>query len=646
MRSPSKRVRVEESTAGQPPLKKSSPKKQSIEQQQTTSTQSTSNKQDRKFIQMTGCNGSEKKKVITEKLVDYLPRESFDPPTPGIPDRLVHGGIIRPRPGLVTSSHDGDRIMDSGITKHPGEDGETPHESKTSHQDNLVHKLEANHQKNIAQPKKAPAPAHSAGSSTSQDFKGTREKTTEEKTALNAQVQRATEQDEEHIRKEISLARKDYEPQPTADTAIKARKGMTEEELASELKFDIKKLEENEQRLNAAEKERSSVSEKDIAATGLQLDDDALVNEIKSALRRNRRKVLILAKRPVERAPSSTDFFERISNNPEIIMEIAKYLKPKDLVQLYSISKPFHSIVSSFLAHTMQLTATTQAPESASVFRFKFYGELCTKDPGFRSHPRNADEVRMVPSPRWLQMVIHRDKTVRDILALLARQGHRMQEGASLSLKKMWLLMDVATTRQRVQLLHSPYFTDKDIFNMQMFFVKLDMRFNNPYSGPGTDKLRRVMLGQRGLTPLRNLLKRKIGRTEIEVVKIGIRYAHHVDPKHRGMPIFDIPPEEIGIGHLEGWGKGTVHLFRPDELVMREAVRRRLNLKAHIMGMMIWGYINPRTGKNIEVTDEEKYISESESEHDEYEAWNDEWQTDSEEDDSDTDEDNIAGLKV
>ena len=163
-----------------------------------------------------------------------------------------------------------------------------------------------------------------------------------------------------------------------------------------------------------------------------------------------------------------------------------------------------------------------------------------------------------------------------------------------------------------------------------MFIVKLDMRFNSPYDGPGTDQLRRLMLGQRGLTPLRNLLKRKIGLTEIELSKMGARYFFTFNPMYRGMPFFDVPAEEIGIGHLEGWGKGNVHLYRPDQLVIREAVRRRLNLKGHIMGMLIWGYIDPHTGKNIKVSDEEKYMSDSDAEGEKYLAWNDEWDSNSE----------------
>lgn len=534
-------------------------------------------------------------KPAPEKLVDYGLSKSFNSTSLIVPDRLIGGGIIRERPTISMESSEQGKAMDKG------NGNEKSPESKMSMRHN--------------------APG-SFGSS-AVDI-------TDEESAFLEKAQQTMDKDEEQIKRDMAWNSTSIEPHPTAEDAAKARSGMSKEDLAEELKIDIEELEKNERKLDAAEKERSSISEKDLAASGLELSVKSLLDNTEP---RRQIQVVAITNHAIKITPATKDFFEGLSNYPEIIMELAKYLRPKDLIMLYSISKPFNEIINSYLSHTMQSAAKLQAPESTNVFKFKFYGELCKFDPASRPHPKIPQEVRMVPSPRWLQMVVHRDKTIRDILALLARQGHRMPEDMSLSLKKMWLIMDVATTRQRVQLFHSQYFTDKDVFNMQMFFVKLDMRFNDPFDGPGSDKLRRLMLGQRGLTPLCNLLKRKIGRTEEDVAKMGIRYAYTVKAKHRGLPLFDIPPEEIGIGHLEGWGKGLVHLLRPDELVVREAVRRRLGLKDHIMGMMLWGYINPRTGENITVTDEEKYMSESESEGEEYEAWDDEWESESDEED-------------
>jgi hypothetical protein len=173
--------------------------------------------------------------------------------------------------------------------------------------------------------------------------------------------------------------------------------------------------------------------------------------------------------------------------------------------------------------------------------------------------------------------------------------------------------MDISTTRGRVNLMHNRrMFTDMDLYNIQFFIVKLDMRFNDPVDGPGDDAMRKLFLGQRGLTPLCKLLKRTAFLDVVDIVRLGVRYAYVVRPEHRRMPIFGVPPEEIGVAHTEGWGAGRVHLMRPDELVMVESVRRQLGLKNHIMEMMIWGYVDPITGKDIPVTEEEMYMSDDE----------------------------------
>lgn len=170
-------------------------------------------------------------------------------------------------------------------------------------------------------------------------------------------------------------------------------------------------------------------------------------------------------------------------------------------------------------------------------------------------------------------------------------------------------------------------FTDIDIYNIQLFICKLDMRFNDPIHGPGDDSLRKLFLGQRGLTPLCNLLKRKAYLKQIDVVKLGIRYKHYVRPEYQGQEVFGVPPEKIGIGHLEGWGAGRVHLMRPDELILLESGRRRLRLKRYITDMMLWGYVDPITGLNTSASEEEKYMSGDEEKK--RNGWTDYWNVES-----------------
>jgi len=364
-----------------------------------------------------------------------------------------------------------------------------------------------------------------------------------------------------------------------------------------------------EKALKAAEEARFKISTKAIAQTGIEPAVDILTKSLKS--KKKSAEEEDEEKLDGEEYPKrkERDFFVRISNSPELVIELVKYMDPKSLLSLYSSHKDVNDIVNGHLTHTMRLCASTLAPSSSRIFAFTLYESLCIPDPAKRPHPTKPNAIRMVPSLRWLQMVVHREKTVRDILACMARQGHRMPPEMNIALKKMWLVMDIATSARRAQVMHSEYFTALDLFNIQMFVVKLDMRFNDPIEGPGEDHLRKLMLGQRGLTPLCKMLKRTAFTDLGEVFRAAVRYDWEVKPEHRQYSIFGIPPEEIGTGHLEGWGKGRVHLYRPDELVVREAVRRRLDLKNHIMGMMLWGYVDPQTGEDTPATEDEMYMS-------------------------------------
>jgi hypothetical protein len=308
-------------------------------------------------------------------------------------------------------------------------------------------------------------------------------------------------------------------------------------------------------------------------------------------------------------------FFESLATYPELYLELCKHLRIADLLSLYAIQRDFHETVNGHLAHAMKSCARHHAPESSAVFAHAMYQTLCVSDPARRPDPRNWAVARRVPGLRWLQMVCHRERVVRDILAALAREGHRTPRGMALTLKKVWVVMDVATTAQRICLVHNEaWFTDQDCYNAQLFVMKLNMRFNEPLTGVGDDGLTRVMLGQRGLTPLCRLLKREAYFHEKDILRLAIRYCYEAKPQHKQFNIFGIRARDVGRGHLEGWGLGKIHLFRIDELVMRESVRRRLNLDDHLLYMMLWGHVDPVTKEDIKATDEELYMSDTEDE--------------------------------
>jgi hypothetical protein len=372
------------------------------------------------------------------------------------------------------------------------------------------------------------------------------------------------------------------------------------------IEIDTAILAENARKVAAADKARSEITEQAVAACGISPDSTLLGQPDENPQLLKKCKILHVRQ-------TCLDFFASLASSPELLVELAIWLSPKSLLKLYCISKDFYSTINNNFSSTMKHCANHHAAESAKLFAFKFYGDLFVRDPNGTPHPNRPWEVRLVPSVNWLQMVVHRDRCVRDILACLAQQGHRTPQGMTISIKKMWLVMDVATSAGRTQLCHAEEFIrDTDLFNWQLFIVKLDMRFNDPIDGPGDDGMRKLLLGQKGLTTLWKLLKRKAYFSTLDVVKLMVRYRYSPRPQHVHLPLFGIPPEKIGIEHLEGWGKGRVHLMRPDELVIKESVRRSLGLKHHIMEMMLWGYVDPITGRDTPATEEEKYISDDE----------------------------------
>ena len=361
----------------------------------------------------------------------------------------------------------------------------------------------------------------------------------------------------------------------------------------------------NARRVAAADKARSEVTEEAVAACGI-IPNSTTLAQNKEDIQLPKREVLRIRK-------PRLDFFASLATSPELFIEIAKWLSPPSLLKLYCTCKDFHFTINNNFLSAMKRCATHQAHESANLFAFEFYRDLCIPDPNGTLDPDQPGKVRLVPSIKWLQMVVYRDHCIRDILACLARQGHRTPQGMALSVKKMWLVMDIATSVGRALLCcNEGIIEDKDLFNWQLFIVKLDMRFNDPIDGPGDDGMRKLFLGQRGLTPLWKLLRRKAYFSTLDVVKLMVRYRYYARPAHLHLPLFGIPPEEIGIEHLEGWGRGSAHLERPDELVIEESIRRGLGLKHHIMEMMLWGYIDPVTGLDTPATDEEKYLSDDE----------------------------------
>jgi hypothetical protein len=85
--------------------------------------------------------------------------------------------------------------------------------------------------------------------------------------------------------------------------------------------------------------------------------------------------------------------------------------------------------------------------------------------------------------------------------------------------------MDAATIQARLMLLdNADFFANEDLYVAQLFFVKLVLAFNDPVFGPRSSMLMRLMMGQRGLSPLWALLRGKKYRSRDEIRELKLRY--------------------------------------------------------------------------------------------------------------------------
>ncbi|KAK5993417.1 hypothetical protein PT974_06847 [Cladobotryum mycophilum] len=324
--------------------------------------------------------------------------------------------------------------------------------------------------------------------------------------------------------------------------------------------------------------------------------------------------------------PQGRDLISNICQNIELAVEIGKYLNAEDILNLYRANKAFYHAINSYLMSSVRSWIMHHCPEAARIFNYKLYKKHLVPDPVGRTwaeqaqgralvNAPNAHKVRSIPGLKYLQLVMGRDRYCREIIAIMARNGHRMPPTMHKSLLRLWLLMEVPTTVQREALLRNEeMWTNYDIYNIQFLFMKLGLHFNDPVYGPTTWDLLHLMMGQKGLYPLWQLLTRKKYKTLSELLELRVRYDFQLPPDHWGRDYFDktihnVPFHEVGIGHNEGWGMGDRHLMRPDELIPVEAVARGLELDEHLTHMMMWGYFDWETGENLIPSAQEMYVS-------------------------------------
>ena len=172
-------------------------------------------------------------------------------------------------------------------------------------------------------------------------------------------------------------------------------------------------------------------------------------------------------------------------------------------------------------------------------------------------------------------------------------------------------MLDIPDNARRIGYSHNRgLLTDLDLYFSACFFVKMDMRLNDPISGEKRDGMRKLLLAQRSFTPLLMVLKREMWTTRYDVLRewVRLKYEHPPDApqEERKMSIFGVPAEMVGRGKLEYWGskrdedvgRRLRSLLRPDQLIVREAFRRGMRFDKHYLRFLLYGYIRPDTLEN------------------------------------------------
>ena len=204
-------------------------------------------------------------------------------------------------------------------------------------------------------------------------------------------------------------------------------------------------------------------------------------------------------------------------------------------------------------------------------------------------------------------MILYREKVVHEIVAIMAEDGVPLPSRCALALKRMWFILDIPDNARRIGYIHSNQLvTDLDLYFCMCFFVKLDMRFNDPVAQEVKHGLRKMALSQPSLSFLLKALKRQVLKNQYEVMKTWIRYKYSAAADEVGLPIFGIAANEVGRLKFEYWGKRTQEqlerevqlLLRPDQLVMREAIRRGMRFHKHFLRCLLYGYVRPDTMEN------------------------------------------------
>ncbi|KAH8702130.1 hypothetical protein BGW36DRAFT_372258 [Talaromyces proteolyticus] len=331
--------------------------------------------------------------------------------------------------------------------------------------------------------------------------------------------------------------------------------------------------------------------------TTVNLLNDAAQAESNSAPLRKRARGNKAATRAlsISETPSSStktsnfNIFEAIIKHPHIVFHFADFLEVEDLITIYTMAKGFHHVINTGLTTVIVAQAMRHAPASAKIFPFRCYNRLCISDPRVEID-QSRGQSRLVPSFRWLRMVCWREKVVRGVMNSLTNEGLYLPWQCEDAIKKLWFLMDIADNRRRLGTIqNTKLWTTTDLFYAVMFLIRIDMRFTEPTAARSLGGLRRLLIAQPSMSVLHRTLERTAFTTHYEVIQAYLRWQH--EPRdNTNRPVYGVPRAEIGRMQYEGYGSmgNQVKLQRPDELVLKECIRRDIEIAEAVFDIIAW----------------------------------------------------------
>jgi hypothetical protein len=330
--------------------------------------------------------------------------------------------------------------------------------------------------------------------------------------------------------------------------------------------------------------------------------------QVISRYHHRRQTVADSALRAVPGTSRKFNVYKAILRHNNLFFQFAIRLSPEILDDLLAIDKEFHYRFNRYSNSIVHDYACYHAKEAAYIFSPSVYPELCISDPMLRPMDGRAHLARDIPSIRWTKMVFSRNNVVREILTRLALEGHRVPKETSRAVMLFWITMDRKTNAWRRAFLENPkIWGDRELLLFHLFLVKLDMRFSVPVLGNGACELSHLLLTQKSLVMLNSVLSGRLVMDYDDTTELMIKTYDQSDLDVENHPWMEdevengVKEAEWGLLSYEEWRRGERNLESALDMLVKETVRRGLNIQRYLLDFVTYGYVDDRTGCNIPI---------------------------------------------